>query len=88
MAARIKMNTGITISRLWTGPDDFASMEEVIYRRYKRQLEENKPLPQLIVVDGGKGQLSAALKSLEQAGLAGKDHNHRHSKKAGRDLLS
>ena len=54
------------------GPDDFASMEEVIFRRYKRQIEENKPLPQLIVVDGGKGQLSAALKSLEQLGLRGK----------------
>jgi excinuclease ABC subunit C len=55
-----------------TGPDDFASMEEVIYRRYKRQLEENKPLPQLIVVDGGKGQLSAALNSLEKLDLRGK----------------
>jgi excinuclease ABC subunit C len=54
------------------GPDDFASMEEVIFRRYKRQVEEHKPLPQLIVVDGGKGQLSAALKSLEQLGLRGK----------------
>ncbi|MCK9400816.1 MAG: excinuclease ABC subunit UvrC [Bacteroidales bacterium] len=54
------------------GPDDFASMEEVIYRRYKRQTEESKPLPQLIVVDGGKGQLSAALKSLEKLGLRGK----------------
>lgn len=54
------------------GPDDFASMEEVIYRRYKRLMEENKPLPQLIVVDGGKGQLSAALKSLEKLGLRGK----------------
>jgi excinuclease ABC subunit C len=55
-----------------TGPDDFASMEEVIYRRYKRQIEENKQLPQLIVVDGGKGQLSAALKSLEKLDLRGK----------------
>jgi excinuclease ABC subunit C len=54
------------------GPDDFASMEEIIYRRYKRLLEEKKPLPQLIVVDGGKGQLSAALKSLETLGLSGK----------------
>jgi excinuclease ABC subunit C len=54
------------------GPDDFASMEEVIYRRYKRLIEENKPLPQLIVVDGGKGQLSAALKSLEKLDLRGK----------------
>ena len=54
------------------GPDDFASMEEVIYRRYKRLIEENKPLPQLIVVDGGKGQLSSALKSLEKLDLRGK----------------
>lgn len=48
------------------GPDDFASMEEVVYRRYKRLLEENKSLPQLIVIDGGKGQLNAAMKSLER----------------------
>jgi len=51
------------------GPDDFASMEEVVYRRYKRLLEENKSLPQLIVIDGGKGQLNAALKSLEKLKL-------------------
>jgi len=55
-----------------SGPDDFATMEEVIMRRYKRLLEESKPLPQLIVVDGGKGQLSAAVKSLEELGLRGK----------------
>lgn len=54
------------------GPDDFATMEEVIYRRYKRLLEEQKPLPQLIVIDGGKGQLNAALKSLEALNLRGK----------------
>jgi excinuclease ABC subunit C len=54
------------------GPNDFASMEEVIYRRYHRLLEEKKPLPQLIIVDGGKGQLSAALKSLEKLNLRGK----------------
>ena len=54
------------------GPDDFASMEEVVFRRYKRLLEENEPLPQLIIVDGGKGQLSSALKSLEILGLRGK----------------
>lgn len=54
------------------GPDDFASMEEVIYRRYKRLLEEEKDLPQLIVVDGGKGQLSSSLKSLERLDLRGK----------------
>ncbi len=54
------------------GPDDYASMEEVILRRYKRLLNEKKPLPHLIVVDGGKGQLSSALKSLEKLGLRGK----------------
>ncbi len=54
------------------GPDDFASMEEVVFRRYKRLLQENKPLPQLIVIDGGKGQLSSALKSLDLLGLRGK----------------
>ncbi|HNQ82672.1 MAG TPA: excinuclease ABC subunit UvrC [Bacteroidales bacterium] len=58
--------------RTVAGPDDFATMEEVIMRRYKRLVEEAKPLPQLIVVDGGKGQLSAALKSLEELGLRGK----------------
>jgi excinuclease ABC subunit C len=55
-----------------TGPDDFASMEEVIYRRYKRLIEEQKPLPQLIVIDGGKGQLNSALNSLKKLGLHGK----------------
>jgi excinuclease ABC subunit C len=54
-----------------SGPDDFGSMEEVVYRRYKRLLEEEQSLPQLIIIDGGKGQLSAALKSLEQLGLRG-----------------
>ncbi|MFP9100276.1 excinuclease ABC subunit UvrC [Flavobacterium sp. RHBU_24] len=54
------------------GPNDFASMEEVVYRRYKRLLDENQPLPQLIIIDGGKGQLSSALKSLEDLGLRGK----------------
>ncbi|ATA74700.1 UvrABC system protein C [Capnocytophaga canis] len=54
------------------GPNDFASMEEVVYRRYKRLLEENEPLPQLIIIDGGKGQLSSALKSLESLDLRGK----------------
>jgi excinuclease ABC subunit C len=55
-----------------TGPDDFASMEEVIYRRYLRVMEEKLPMPQLIVIDGGKGQLSAAVNSLEKLGLYGK----------------
>lgn len=53
------------------GPDDFASMEEVVYRRYKRLIEEGQPLPQLIIIDGGKGQLSSALKSLDILGLRG-----------------
>ncbi len=54
------------------GPDDFASMEEVVYRRYKRLLDEEQPLPQLIIIDGGKGQLSSALKSLDALHLRGK----------------
>ncbi len=54
------------------GPNDFASMEEVIYRRYRRMMDEEKPLPQLIVIDGGKGQLSAAVNSLEKLDLRGK----------------
>lgn len=51
------------------GPNDFASMEEVVYRRYKRQLEEGNPLPQLIIIDGGKGQLSSAVVSLEKLNI-------------------
>lgn len=54
------------------GPDDFASMEEIIFRRYKRLLDEKQELPQLIIVDGGKGQLSSALKSLDKLELRGK----------------
>ncbi len=54
------------------GPNDFASMEEVVYRRYKRLLDEDEKLPDLIIIDGGKGQLSSALKSLEALGLRGK----------------
>ncbi|MDO5105403.1 excinuclease ABC subunit UvrC [Capnocytophaga sp.] len=54
------------------GPNDFASMEEVVYRRYHRLQEEGQPLPQLIVIDGGKGQLSAALKALDDLNLRGK----------------
>ena len=54
------------------GPDDFASMEEVVFRRYKRMLDENQPLPQLIIIDGGKGQLSSALKSIDNLELRGK----------------
>ncbi|MCW3170423.1 excinuclease ABC subunit UvrC [Chryseobacterium sp. 09-1422] len=54
------------------GPDDFKTMEEVIFRRYKRMLEEGESLPQLILIDGGKGQLSSAIKSLKLLGLYGK----------------
>lgn len=54
------------------GPDDFASMEEVVFRRYRRLLQEGEPLPQLIIVDGGKGQLSSGVKALETLGLRGK----------------
>lgn len=54
------------------GPDDFASMEEVVYRRYKRLKEEEQPLPQLIIIDGGKGQLSSSLKALDKLELRGK----------------
>jgi excinuclease ABC subunit C len=54
------------------GPNDFASMEEIIYRRYRRALDENLQLPQLVIVDGGKGQLSAAMQSIEKLNLRGK----------------
>ena len=54
------------------GPDDFASMEEIIYRRYRRLLDEKQSLPHLIVIDGGKGQLNAAVKSLEKLNIRGK----------------
>ena len=54
-----------------TGINDFASMTEVVYRRYKRLLDENKPLPQLVIIDGGKGQLSAAMQSINA--LRGQD---------------
>lgn len=54
------------------GPNDYDSMQEIVYRRYKRVLQEGLPLPDLIVIDGGKGQLSVALKSLEELGLRGK----------------
>ncbi len=55
-----------------TGPDDYASMREIVERRYARQLNEGSPLPQLIVIDGGKGQLHAAVESLQKIGLYGK----------------
>jgi excinuclease ABC subunit C len=52
-----------------TGPDDFSSMEEIVYRRYRRMIEENQKLPQLVIIDGGKGQLSSAIKSIDKLGL-------------------
>ncbi len=54
------------------GPDDFASMREVVHRRYSRLLEENQSLPQLVIIDGGKGQLSAAFESIQELGLSDK----------------
>ena len=54
------------------GPDDFASMREAIYRRYARLIQEEQPLPQLLIIDGGKGQLSSAMESLDLLGLRGK----------------
>lgn len=55
-----------------TGPDDFSSMEEIVFRRYKRMLDENRSLPQLVIIDGGKGQLSSAMKSIVKLGLKDK----------------
>ena len=55
-----------------TGPDDFASMEEVVYRRYKRLVKGGESLPQLVLIDGGKGQLNASVKSIKKLGLEGK----------------
>jgi excinuclease ABC subunit C len=52
-----------------TGPDDFSSMEEIVFRRYRRMIEEDKKLPQLVIIDGGKGQLSSAMKSIDKLGL-------------------
>ena len=52
-----------------TGPDDFTSMEEIVFRRYKRIIEEEQNLPQLVIIDGGKGQLSSAMKSISKLGL-------------------
>lgn len=55
-----------------SGPNDFASMEEIVFRRYSRMLKENQPLPQLVVIDGGKGQLSAAMNSIRKLGIENK----------------
>ena len=54
-----------------TGPDDFASMKEAVYRRYRRLAEEGESLPQLLIIDGGKGQISHAMEALEELGLEG-----------------
>jgi len=53
------------------GPDDYASMEEVVFRRYKRLRDEGETLPQLVIIDGGKGQLSSSMKAVEELGLVG-----------------
>jgi excinuclease ABC subunit C len=55
-----------------TGPDDFSSMEEIVFRRYRRMINEKQKLPQLIIIDGGKGQLSSAMKSIDKLGLRNK----------------
>jgi len=55
-----------------SGPDDFSSMEEIVFRRYKRMTEEKQSLPQLVIIDGGKGQLSSAMKSIRALGLENK----------------
>jgi excinuclease ABC subunit C len=55
-----------------TGPDDFSSMEEIVFRRYRRMIDEDQSLPQLIIIDGGKGQLSSAMKSIDRLGLRNK----------------
>ncbi len=60
------------IPRTVTGPDDFGTMKEVVFRRYKRLLEEKEDLPDLIVIDGGKGQLSASVEALKELDLYGK----------------
>jgi len=52
-----------------SGPDDFASMEEIIFRRYKRLIDDKQKLPQLVIIDGGKGQLSSAMKSIDKLGI-------------------
>ncbi len=53
------------------GPDDFASMQEVVHRRYRRLVDEGEPLPQLVIIDGGKGQLSHAMESIDLLGIRG-----------------
>ena len=69
MLNQVKRITDILTLKTVEGPDDFAFMEEVVYRRYKRLKEQNEAFPQLIVIDGGKGQLSPALKALDDLEL-------------------
>ena len=64
-----------------TGINDFATMKEVVYRRYKRLKEEMTPLPQLVIIDGGKGQLSAALEAIDELATAGTYDSCRTGKK-------
>ena len=60
------------IPKTVTGADDFGTMKEVVFRRYRRMLDEGESLPQLIIIDGGKGQLSSAVESLDDLGIRGK----------------
>ena len=70
------------------GPNDFATMEEVVYRRYKRLLAEGESLPQLVIIDGGKGQLSSAMKSLTALGIENKMTVVGIAKTIGRNIFS
>jgi excinuclease ABC subunit C len=72
MASLRKKGIATLISKLLSGPDDFASMKEIVGRRYKRIMEEEGEYPNLIIVDGGKGQLSSACEALQELGLYGK----------------
>jgi excinuclease ABC subunit C len=69
MANHLKRIIGIFNVKTVEGPNDFATMEEAVHRRYSRMLDEGTELPQLIIIDGGKGQLSSALKSLKLLGI-------------------
>ena len=81
MPSQVKMIIAISILKLYTGPDDFSSMEEIVFRRYKRMIEENQKLPQLVIIDGGKGQLSSAMKSIDKLGLREKITSYWNCKK-------
>jgi excinuclease ABC subunit C len=71
MVNRAKKTTGTFNVKTVDGINDFASMKEAVYRRYKRLEEEEQPLPQLVIIDGGKGQLGAALEAIAELGLTG-----------------